>query len=99
MIGIRLAALSSALVYVTGCAQLRPAAETAVGAIDAACTLGLVDAVAVQVSAADRHIPVEVLAELLCSVPEVYEAWTLARGQRTDPAAAAVLRAREMGLL
>jgi hypothetical protein len=77
----------------------RQVADSAVEVVDAACTLGLVDAVAVQVGAADRDIPVEVLAELLCSVPEVYEAFVLAQGQRTDPAVAAVLRAREMGLL
>lgn len=83
----------------TGCTKLQSAAEATATAIDAACTIGLVDAVAVQVSAADRGIPVDVLAELLCSVPEVYEAWELAQGQRMSQATAAVLRARELGLL
>jgi hypothetical protein len=77
------------------CTRLQPA----VNALDAACTLGLVDAIAVQASAAERGIPVAELAALLCSVPEVYDAWALAHEQRTDPAMAAVLRAREMGLL
>jgi hypothetical protein len=77
------------------CTQLQPA----VNALDAACTLGLIDAVAVQASAADRGIPVAELAALLCSVPEVYEAWTLAQSQRTDPAVAAVRVAQARGLL
>lgn len=87
--------LVALLLSLPGCTALRPAVQ----ALDAVCTLGLVDSPAVQASAADRGIPIAELAALLCSVPAVYAAWEQAHEQRQDPVAAAVREARARGLL
>ena len=77
-----------------GCAYLPSAAD----ALDTACALGLVQYGAVIAAAELEGIPVETLAEWLCTNPDVYRAWADAGKLRTgDPREAAIHEARARG--
>jgi hypothetical protein len=97
----KLATVLCAVIF-AGCAALqaaKPEADQAASALDAACALGLVQYGATQAAAELEGVPVQWLAEALCQVPSVYDAWLRARTQRSDPRAAAMRQARAEGLV
>jgi hypothetical protein len=80
----------------TGCAAVRPVVDGA----DSVCALALAEHELVEDAAIKYGWPLEQTASWLCGFPEVYDAWEAALMQRSaDPADAAVVVARESGLL
>ena len=85
------------------CAELMAApeaAQTAAAVTDAACALGLVQSSATVAQAELEGVPVDWLAEQLCRMPAVVQAYVDAqRARAVDPGRSALRVARAQGLV
>ena len=87
-------------VALTGCSSWQQGAQTAGTAIEAACALGLLKSEAVQAEADRLGVPKGVLADLICRIPELVDAFEQAKLARTvDPGVSVLAEARARGTL
>lgn len=106
ILGLVTAIVLAALAYLgQGCAALGlespppVVAQAAPAVVDTACALGLVQSAAAVVSAELGGVPVEWLADRLCSDPELVAAFLRARKDRAvDPGRGVIGLARSRGL-